>query len=380
MKRKNIVFVLRNFEAGGVQELLIQLLGKIDLNVFTPFIVCTKDIGPLYVRLPGSCKNIYVLGTDKFYNPIALLKLIKFLLKNKIDIIHSHQFVPDILSRIAGKITNTKLIISSYHNVYPWKSSNKLNNRIKRFFDSITANYFTNEIIAVSNAVREYHIKYLKINENKIKVVNNFINDAIYISHTPKEVDDLKSQLGIPKDSQIILNVASLTKQKNHQLLLKVAKRILVNFPRTIFCIAGEGELHDDLVLMSEKLDIKKNIKFLGRRDDIYLLLQISDIFVLSSLWEGMPVTIIEAMAMRTPVVSTNVGGVSDAITHNVNGFLASSESVESLYENILNLLNNYNLRVKIRDEGYRTYKEKFSSDKILSRLYDIYSMNNVTK
>jgi len=337
-------------------------------DTFNPFIICTFEKGPIEGKFKKINIPVHLIGSDRFYNPLTIIKMIYFIKKHKIQVIHSHQYFPDIISRISGYISKVPYIYSTYHNIYPWKKSNKLKNRLKVLIDRFTAQNFTTMNIAVSTAVKYYHKRILKLPKNKIMVINNFI-DKDFVSKLDKiQIENKKRSLNIKSYNQIALNVASLTIQKDQKNLIKAAKIVIKQFPNAIFLIAGEGVLLESLKKTIEKYRLANNIILLGRRNDINELLNICDLFLLSSKWEGMPVSIIEAMALNKPIVSTNVGGVSDAVTNNLNGLLIEANKPKDLANGINKLFGNEKLAKNMGKEGRKIYDKKFRVDSVIKK------------
>lgn len=357
---------------GGAEKLLVTKLKTIDREKFEPIVYCTTELGPLLEEVKPLNIPVHLLGTLRFYNLKAINTLVKFIKNEKIDIIHSHQFIPDILARIAGKLTKIP-VVTTYHNVYPWKKSKRLFDKLKVLVDRITANHLTSQVVAVSSAVRNFHIKNVGIKEEKIKVMNNFIDMDKFFLLNSYDREAKKQELSLSNESKVIINIASLTPQKDHKCYFEAARLILTKYPNTMFLIAGDGELREKLQNTLEESGLNNNVKLLGNRNDVAELLKISDVFVLSSLWEGMPVTIIEAMAMGKPIVCTDVGGVRDAIIENENGYLVPPKDPQVLGEAILKLLDNEKVAINMGNKGKQIAEREFSADFVVRQFEEMY-------
>jgi len=378
MYKINILFIIRNLEYGGAQKLLINVVKNINRKKFNVQVMCTFTLGPLTKELDDLKVKVSLLNSDRFYNPITIIKMVSFLIKNNIQVIHSHQYFPDIISRISGFIARTPRVYSTFHNVYPWKTERNLKSLLKVFIDSFTSKYFTTKTIAVSNAVRDFHIRILNLQEDNIIVINNFIN---YIPKhngeiSDKDISKKKKNIGIDETKSVILNVASLSIQKDHENLILAAESVIIKNPSVIFLIAGDGEMREDLSDIIDQKKLNDHIKLLGNRDDILELLYISDIFILSSKWEGMPVSLIEAMAMSRPVITTDVGGVRDAIQNGENGLIVESSNSSALSNAIQQLINNKTLSQSMGEKGRVIYENQFNSCKIINELEILYTTN----
>jgi len=156
--------------------------------------------------------------------------------------------------------------------------------------------------------------------------------------------------------------------------LLKAAKKIIKEFPNTKFLIIGRGELEKELKKETHYLGIASHIKFLGFRNDVKELLKIMDVFVLCSLSEGLPLSLIEAMASRVPVVATNVGGIPEGIEDDVKGFLVPPTDSDTLAKKIIHLLKDKTLSNNFVLYGYHKIKQQFSLQSMLDKYAEIYS------
>ena len=163
------------------------------------------------------------------------------------------------------------------------------------------------------------------------------------------------------------------SEQKGITYLLQAMPQVIKSFPDIILVIAGDGELKSSLQNEAKELGVTDNVLLLGARLDIPELLKLFDIYVLPSLWEGMPMVLLEAMAAGCPVVATDVGGVSKVITDGENGLLAAPEDPQQLVDGVIKLLSNSDLRQLFIENGLRKFKKKFSSDKMTQQYERLY-------
>jgi len=175
-------------------------------------------------------------------------------------------------------------------------------------------------------------------------------------------------------DSLVVGTVARLSRQKGIEYLLHAAKTVIKQFPDITFIIAGKGPLESQLKGLSIKLGISDKVKFLGFNDDIPKLLSVIDIFVLPSLWEGMPNVVLEAMAAGKPVIATDTGGSKDIIDSGINGVLVEPKNSEALAEAILALLGDPAQRKRLGESARDKVKERFPIDKMVSKTEQIYT------
>jgi glycosyltransferase involved in cell wall biosynthesis len=193
--------------------------------------------------------------------------------------------------------------------------------------------------IAVSNEVRQSIIRQIGPIHDKIYTISNAVDIRPFQKRGDKAA--LCNALGITPHSRLIATVGRLTEQKGHHYLIDAAQSIVASFPGTHFLFIGEGELSEELQCQVRQNRLSDNIHFLGLRDDVPDLLAAVDLFVLPSLWEGMSVALLEAMAAGKPIVATTVSGNLQAIAHGQTGLLVPPGDSRALANAVCQLLSN---------------------------------------
>jgi glycosyltransferase involved in cell wall biosynthesis len=288
----------------------------------------------------------------------------EFIKKNKIDIIHCHGYKSNFYGLLASKGQIPS--VTTNHN---WLTSHwKL--KIYCILDSIWIRFF-DRIVAVSNEVKKDMLRY-KIPEEKIRVIDN----GIALDRFEKVVDakNIKNQLGFEEKIRIIGTIGRLGIEKGHIYLLEAARQILDVVKDLKFLIIGNGPLRKQLEEKSEKLGIKKHVIFMGQRKDIPELLMAMDIFVLPSIKEGLPVTLLEAMAAKRPVIATRVGAIPKVIENKDTGILVEPKDVTGLRDAIMNLLNDPGRMNLFAREGFNRVCMDFSSDEMGKNYLKLYN------
>ncbi|MGC8804752.1 MAG: glycosyltransferase family 4 protein, partial [Candidatus Ratteibacteria bacterium] len=175
-------------------------------------------------------------------------------------------------------------------------------------------------------------------------------------------------------DKKIVLTGGRLSGEKGLKYFIYAAKKVIQQLPETVFIIAGEGPEKNSLKHMSDSLRLSENIIFTGYRKDLPVLIKNCDVAVLSSLWEGMPNFILEAMSMKKPVVATDIGGTKEIVVDGENGFLVPVKDFECLAEKIIFILKNPSISEKMGEKGYKIVKEKFSLEKMIKNYENLYT------
>lgn len=216
-------------------------------------------------------------------------------------------------------------------------------------------------MVAVSERLKEHAISVEKIHPGRIQVIENGIALGPEEPVPPQALSDLKHQLGMGAEDILIFTVGRLAPQKGQWHLLDAFAQILPSFPHAFLAIAGEGELRPRLESQAQSLGISARVRLLGVRRDVPQLLRLAQVFVLPSLWEGMPVSLIEAMAAGLPVITTRVEGIDELVQDGVNGLTIPPANPEELARTLQNLLGNPELRQRLSAEARRSIQQKFT-------------------
>ncbi|SHF32130.1 Glycosyltransferase involved in cell wall bisynthesis [Thermoanaerobacter uzonensis DSM 18761] len=325
-----------------------------DLNV-----VC-HDVN--FSRSPYSLSNIR-----------ALNQLIKTMRENKFSLVHVHTPVGAFLGRLAAKITNTKPVLYTAHGFHFYKGAPLKNWLI----------YYTMEKIAA-----HWTDGFITMNEEDFNIAKKFNlrrKDAVFYVHgvgldiEKYSINDeerrkkLREELGFSDNDILLLTVAEINTNKNHKQIIDTIK-ILKDYSSIYYLIVGTGEEEEKLKNYVLLNNLEERIKFLGYRRDISEILNAIDIFILTSLREGLPRAIMEAMAAGKPIIATNVRGNRDLVRDGVNGYLVPVNDIEATAKAITKLAENTTLRTKMGEEGRRIIQD-YDIKKVLREMDEIYSL-----
>ena len=187
-------------------------------------------------------------------------------------------------------------------------------------------------------------------------------------------VEIKERDLGISRESKVVLSIGPFKIQKDPVSFVDIASMVLKEVPETIFLWAGTGELHQQVVSQIDKYEIRGNVQLLGWRDDIVDLLKICDVFVLTSLWEGLPRAGVEALIVGKPVVAFAVNGVPEIIKNNQNGFAIPPGKKVDFAKRVIEILKDEKLYKKLSENAAKTIDESFDINIMVEqqeKLYD---------
>jgi glycosyltransferase involved in cell wall biosynthesis len=231
--------------------------------------------------------------------------------------------------RLAARHVGVPVILSALHSTGWPDGVGRLNRMITPITDSF---------IAVAASHGQFLAKNLGIHPSKVAVIPNGVDTQRFLPLA--DVSSVRQELRIGSDDPVVGIVAALRPEKNHELFLEMASRVVREIPTARFLIIGDGPCREALEAQARSLDIEQNVMFLGSRSDIPRLLAALDVFALTSHIEANPVSILEAMSVAKPVVATNVGSIHEAVAEGQTGFLATPGDAFQLTDRILRLLN----------------------------------------
>lgn len=309
--------------------------------------------------------DIEILVSRAKFSPIAIFKIAKLVREREIRVIHSHYNKATVLGYFASRITGIPLIETN-HLFPPMPLSDKklqLYAKIGAFFLR-----YAEKTVAVSNEIKG-RLERRGVPGEKISVIKNGIDveecEAAYLSKRTAT----RRELGIKEGDLIIGGVGRLTEQKGFEYLLEAAKEVLKTRGNIIFVIVGDGEKREELIRYTHELGIEKEFMFLGFRKDILSVLAAMDIFVMPSIHEGLPMAMLEAMAIKVPVIVTAVGEIPEVIVDGANGILIKPRDVEALASKIAYLIDNDAIRNQIKENAFQVVKRNHSKE-AMSRSY----------
>ncbi len=354
-----ILRIVNSMDIGGLERGVYNLTLK--LNIPTVFI-CLQKKGYFGELLEKKGFRFYELN-KKGFGFDTLPKLRKVIKKESPDIVHTHNTDPlhqGVIASLGLKTTRVHTDHNSFAN----------NESRKALFFSRLLSYFVDKIICVTESVRKDWIKKIRAKPKKLITIFNGseLKDFDIRIGQAKE----KKKLGLNKNSRIIGIVARLSPEKDIFTLIKAFRAVNKNIKDSRLIIVGDGHLRKKLEAFSKN---NKNIMFLGMRDDIPVLMNLFDIFVLSSLHEGNSQTIREAMAASRPVIATNVGGNPELIVDRKTGLLVPKKDPKKMASAIIRLLKDKKLRDNMGKAGKRRAERYFSIEKQAESYKSLYKM-----
>jgi glycosyltransferase involved in cell wall biosynthesis len=325
-----------------------------------------EESGVQYIQIPQLRRNI-----NLFHDFTALLRIYRFLKREKPDIVHTHTSKAGLLGRLAAKLAGVPSIIHTPHGHVFFGYFGALKTRIFILLEKF-ASRITDKIVALTPREKADYLSYKVVEEDKLAVIPSGIELHKYQQVPQEERSKLRKELGIPENSAVLGTAGRLVPVKGPEFLLQAVGHVISEYPDTYLVFAGDGPLRKSLEKNAVEMGLAKNIIFTGWRDDMARVLSIFDIFCLPSLNEGMGRVLLEAMALGKPIVASDVGGIPDLIIPGKNGFLVPPQHPEELAKQILFLIENREEREKLGRTG-KEMVSAFSDEIMMKKIAELY-------
>jgi len=378
-----VLRIITRLNIGGPAIHAILLSSGLNNDGYKDILITGKESGSegnmQYLAAANGVKPIMIpeLGRElSLVNDFkTFLRLFEIIRKEKPDIVHTHMAKAGSLGRIAALFCGTPIKIHTFHGHIFDGYFSPVKAKVFLWIERFLA-LFTDRVIAVSESVKEEIVDKLKVAENKKCVVVPLGLDLKNFLECEKEKGSFRRELGLQDDVLLIGIVGRLVPIKNHEMFLNVAKQILGKnlSAKVMFVIVGDGERREDLKDYAKKLGLEGSLIFTGWRQSLSSVYSDLDIVALTSLNEGTPVSIIEAMASGKPVIATDVGGVKDLIVDGENGFLAKSNDVKDFTDRLTKLIADKEQRSRFGKRGREIVREKYVKERLvrdIKRLYE---------
>jgi glycosyltransferase involved in cell wall biosynthesis len=373
MQKVNILYIITKLELGGAQKHLLSLIGNLDQEKFKVFLFTARK-GELYpeaesiIYLDIKKSRFLERPINPFKDLLALIEIYLFIKRNGIEIIHTHSSKAGIIGRLAARLAKVKIIL---HTVHGW-SFNDYQPKLKRKFyvwlEKLSAD-FTDRIIVVSNHEKKKGLENYIADNDKYHLIRYGID---YTEFGIKD-ESIRKELGVETNDLLVGMVSCFKPQKSPQDFIKLASLVSHSIHNAKFLLVGDGVLRPSIEKLIRSLNLEHLFILTGWRRDIPRLLSAMDVFVLTSLWEGLPIAVLEAMAASLPVVVADTGGISEIISDGETGFLVSPRDLKNFSERLILLLGNKDLRIRMGQKAKESLDSNFKTKNMVANTQDIY-------
>jgi sugar transferase (PEP-CTERM/EpsH1 system associated) len=346
--------LLHGLRVGGAEVLAARLARGLS-DQYRFIFACLDEIGTLGEQLRQEGFMVEVLHRREGVDWRCPWRLARLLRRERVELVHAHQYTPFFYALTARLFYRRPVLLFNehgrHHPDFP---------RPKRIFINRLLLRRRDRVVAVGRAVANALIRNEGIPERRVDVIYNGI-DLPAFSHRGHDRGAIRRELGAGADDLVILQVARLDYLKDHATAVAALAEVVRRRKNARLILVGEGPEEKRIADCIRHHDLGSHVRLLGLRTDISRLLSAADIFLLTSISEGIPLTVIEAMAAGLPVVSTNVGGVAEIALDGCTAFLAPAGDYVTLAEHILRLAENATLRRAMGQHGRQRARQMFS-------------------
>ena len=374
MNKIKVAVIITKLELGGAQKVAISLCEKLDKNKFETVLICGCG-GILDEETKNKIRVIFVKDLVREISPIkdlkALYSIYKILKQENPNIVHTHSSKAGIIGRLAAKLCGIQNIIHTIHGFSFNDTQSFLKKNLFIFLEKLGAK-FSKYLIPVSienttkglqnNIGKEEKYHYIRLGVD----IDNFKNF--------NDIPSLKKELNLNEQDILVTTIGPFKPQKNLPDFIKIAKDISEKNKSFKFIMVGDGTLRQNFENLIRDYNISNNIFLLGWRRDISNILNSSDIFVMTSLWEGLPISTIEAMCCGLSPIVNDVDGQREIVKDGFNGFLIKPHNIKDCEEKILLLANDKKLRKELSLNARNSIDYTFSIDYMIKQHDQLYS------
>jgi glycosyltransferase involved in cell wall biosynthesis len=370
LKQLKIIHLISTSGLYGAEKVVLNLCLGLKKAGFAPVIVTLTDPAAGYKELMNAAKimdlDFVAVPCAGKFDLKAFSRLKKVISDQQADIVHTHGYKADLYGLFAVRGMKIKLAATCHNwlegdlflRFYQW-----LDKKVLRRVGSIAA----------VSAVIAGELEAAGISRDKIKIIPNGIDLDSFRDIDPTGSKAKRAEFNISAEDRVLITVGRLSSEKGLDILLEAAAAIKDKFPDFKILLTGDGPLAETLKALAGKLGLGNKVIFAGRREDVAGLLAAADIFVLPSLIEGMPVSLLEAMAAKVPVIASAVGEIPAIIENGVSGILCTPGDKEDLSKSLLLLLTNAEKGRELADKALSTVTAKYSLDTMTRQYTKLY-------
>ena len=354
----HIGHLVHGLTVGGAERLALRMGEHLPADEFRVSYLCLDELGTWGTDLQRAGGAVHLLNRRPGFDWRCARRLAALVRRERIDLVHAHQYTPFFYALAARHLRSRPPILFTEHG--RWFPDFP---RPKRMLFNRALLGRRDRVVGVGEAVRRALVVNEGIPAGRVRVIYNGVDltpygnparDRATIRHS------VRAELGIPDSALLLAQVARLDDLKDHATAVRAMALVVAAVPQAMLLIVGDGPERTKIERLVAQLGIGQCVRLVGTRGDVPEILQAADLFLLSSKSEGIPLTVIEAMAARLPVVSTDVGGVGEIVVTGETGLLVPAGNDASLAAAAIELLQDAARRARLGEQGFRRAIDKF--------------------
>jgi glycosyltransferase involved in cell wall biosynthesis len=348
---------------GGAEEMVLNLVRHLPAR-FEPVVCCIHEAGPIGDEIRRTGTPVDVLGlTPGLRRPLDVNGIRRYLREKQPQIVHTFLLTASLYGRLAALLARVPIVIGTEVNIYEKKQpAHALAERL------LMAG--TDRVVVSAESVRDFYVRQVHADPAKVTVIYNAVDFSQARAATSREA--MRGALGIPAGAPVAGVIARLTEQKGHRHLLD-ALAATPELADVHLLVVGGGDLRDELGRRADALGLSSRVHFTGPRRDLGDLLGAMDVFVMPSLWEGLPLSLVLAMGAAVPVVATAVAGIPEVVDSGRTGLLVPPGDAPALGVALARVFGDHAFRHQIGVEGQASVLPRFGVDRYVQAIVDLY-------
>lgn len=368
--QKKVLFIITGLETGGAEMLLLRhacyLKSVRSYEVTIVSLSGEGELSPLFRKAGLSIVSVKSKGK---YNPLLLFRLSLLVTRLKPDILHSHLFHANVVARLVGWLTWSPVIVSTIHNENFGGPFREWIMRLSDWMASCT--------VVISPSVEKVMLEKRIVKRKKIRLVTNGVDTTVFLPADAEKKKQLRRFNNLPFDKKVFLAVGRLREQKGYEHLIDAVQKLAKNRSDFLVVVLGDGELKNKLRGKTKVFGLVPYIDFRGNQADVLSYFQSADIFIMPSLWEGLPVALMEAMSCKLPVIASAVGAIPTVVDSGISGLLVPPQASDQLAKSMEYMLEAKPIdMINMGEHGRNSIQEYFSQTKMFlayDALYDTF-------
>ncbi|MBP6964204.1 MAG: glycosyltransferase [Armatimonadetes bacterium] len=364
--RITVAHLIGRLNIGGAEEQLVSLAPEFDAGRFRVIVCVLQPGGTLENRLEAADVKYHSFGFRLRSAPLAVLRICSFLKRERVDVLHMHMYHAALYGRIAGLLARVPVMITTDHGKGMWKKPWQV--AFERYMVRHTALR-----IGVSQDVADIIRNRERVPDDKLIVVRNGVNAERFRAGEAERAS-VRTELGVTEHTFLVGTLARLVEPKALHVMIEAVSIASKDVPGIRLLIVGDGPLRAELDKCASDLGVRDGVIFTGARSDVPGLLAAMDVFALSSIREGLPISLLEAMAAGKPIVATRVGGIPDVIADREDGLLVEPDAPQAFADAICDLAADADLASRLGQRAAEKAESDYSVKATARKLEEIYA------
>jgi glycosyltransferase involved in cell wall biosynthesis len=375
---RRLAFILKSSDLGGTQRYVLELCRRLDHDRWAMEVV-TSSGGPLIDELQRMGIPVHLVEIPRYAISAiadwrAMRALTRLFRERRYDIVHPNASKPGVLGRVAARRAGVPITVFTYHLIPFHDRVGALKRFIYRLSDRIMARHFTTHMIAVAHHHRNNLLRHGICAPDDVEVIWNGLDPP----DAPPDAEARRAakvdRLGCDPARPVVAYIARLMPQKDPETYIRSVKAALGRGADAQFLLIGDGALMPECRALAHSLGLTdEKMRFVGERSDVPDLLPGVDLFVLPSLWEGLPFGLLEAMAAHVPIVCSDIPGNDEVIIHDETGLLVPTGKPDALAEAMCALITDPERAQRLARAGWERLRAEFTLDQMVAKTEAVY-------